>query len=70
MPLSRSAGSPTSTPTAADSAAAPTIASGKGVPMLDSTACVYAPVPRKAAWPMENCPVKPASSIRPRPTTP
>ena len=69
MPLTRNAGMATTTPTPADNSAAATIASGKGTPMLVSTPCVYAPVPRKAACPIENWPVKPASSISPRPTT-
>ncbi|MNT54154.1 hypothetical protein D3C72_1912910 [compost metagenome] len=70
MPFTRSAGIATTTPTAADSAADASSASGNGTPMFVSTPCVYAPVPRNAACPMENCPVKPASSISPRPTMP
>ncbi len=70
MPFTRKAGKATTTPTAADSAAAASSAIGNGTPMLVSTPCVYAPAPRKAACPMENCPVKPASSISPNPTMP
>jgi len=68
MPLTRSAGKPTTTPTAAESPAAQASDSANGQPMPVSTACVYAPTPRKAACPSENSPVKPASSISPRPT--
>ena len=69
MPLTRSAGSPTTMPTAAESPPATTIATGNGMPAFVSAACVYAPTPRNAAWPSENRPVKPDSSISPRPTT-
>ena len=40
---------------------------GKGMPWADSTAATYAPTPMNAALPIENKPVKPASSIKPKP---
>jgi hypothetical protein len=67
MPFTRIAGSPTMTPTDADSAAALLIASKNGHPRLSRYTCVYAPTPRNAAWPSEASPVKPANTIKPSP---
>ncbi len=69
MPFTRNAGNPTTMPTAAESMPAQASARGNGMPAFTMMAWVYAPTPRKAAWPSENKPVKPASSISPRPTT-
>ena len=57
MPLTRSAGKPTTMPTAADSNPAAASAIGNGTPWCVSAACVYAPTPRKAACPSEKSPV-------------
>ena len=67
IPLTRKAGKPTTAPTKADKPAATAKVTGNGVPWADSTAATYAPTPMNAALPIENKPVKPANSIRPKP---
>ena len=67
-PRTRKAGMATMTPMSAANAIAPTNATMSGKPALIATAWVYAPMPKKAACPNENCPVKPAKSMRPKPT--
>jgi len=70
MPVSRSAGRPMITPVMLESTIATGADTTNGMPLACRIVSVYAPTARNAACPIEIWPVKPDSSIRPKPHTP